>query len=266
MNIFFILFSAGIGSRLNTSFPKPLSPILKSTPLDYNLKSIIKLCEIANLKNFIIYINLHKSADKIYKHVVENYSWLIKKEKLKFLFEHTPLGHIGTINKLKYGILRYNKLITLNADSIIPNLEQIILPILNYPYSYILLYKMNIKFLDNFNKKESNLKTLTHFQIKKIANFYKVEGFTKNLESLQTLNLYTGISLINLNRDISLILLENNFKNLSFLEFLKILISQNLFATFTPEFYEITNSKDLLEINVKFLINSTLGYLTNRSM
>lgn len=257
MNIFFIIFSAGIGSRLNANFPKPLSPVLKSTPLDYNLKSIIKLSEYANLKNFIIYINLHKSADKIYKHILKNYPWLTKKEKIKFLFEHTPLGHIGTINKLKYSILRYNKLITLNADSIIPNLEQTILSILDYPYNYILLHRINLNSL-----RENNLKTLTHFNIKKFANFYKVEGFTKNLENLQTLNLYTGISLINLNRDVSSILLENNFKNLSFLDFLKILISQNLFATFTPEFYEITNTKDLLEINVKFLTKSFLGYLT----
>ncbi len=250
MDVFFIIFSAGLGTRLKTNFPKPLSTLLNSTLIDYNINSIIKLTQLSKIKNFIIYINLHKSADKIYKHITQNYHWLIHKGRLKFLFEHKLLGHIGTINKLKYHILRYNKLITLNSDTFIPDFHTVLLNLINHPYDYILLYKIPTKSIEDLQTK-----TITHFLIDNL----KVTGFTKNFEELnkaELINLYTGSMLINIDRELSLTLLDKKFNELNFLDFIKILINKGLYSYFISNFYEVTTIKDLLKLNVTLLCKS----------
>lgn len=250
MDLFIILFSAGLGNRLNTTYPKPLSPIIKSTVIDYNLNYIIKILNNINIRNFSIYVNLHKRADQIYKYVLENYQWLVKREKLKFLFEHKPLGHIGTINKLKYNILRYNKLLLINCDSIIPSILKIISEIINTNLHYMILHQTNLS--------EQNPKTITHFYIKPQLNIknlkiYKIQDLTQNIKNLPQINLYTGTSLININKQISNLLLSENFPNLNFIDFIKLLIKEELYSIITEEFYEITTTKDILQINVSFL-------------
>lgn len=251
MNIFVIIFSAGLGSRLKTNFPKPLSPIINSTTIDININSVIKILSKTNIRNFSIYINLHKDADKIYKYITRNYYWLIRREKLKFLFEHKPLGHIGTINKLKYNILRFDKILLINADTIIPQLDNIVENIIKINTNFIILYKMK-------NKQTS--KTITHFNTSNyyIPNIFKVESMTKETQNLNYINLYTGVSLIKIDKNFSQFLLselKNVDNQMNFIDLLKFLINNELLAVFTEKFYEITSIKDLLEINVLLIEN-----------
>ncbi|MCS7165835.1 MAG: hypothetical protein RMJ51_06165 [Candidatus Calescibacterium sp.] len=248
MDIFFIIFSAGLGTRLKTPFPKPLSPILNSKIIDFNINSIIKLTTLMKLRRFVIYINLHKDGDKIYKHVNQKYEWLVKKQKICFLFEHKPLGHIGTIDKLKYHILEYNKLVLLNSDIIIPSLEELLKKICIIDKSSLILYKTN--------PDKSKSKTLTHFETlpHPIEPFYKIKTYTKELENRKYINLYTGVSMIKINKKLSVLLLNENFKQINFLEFINFIIThEELLAIFCSKFYEITNTKDLLIANVNFL-------------
>jgi len=245
-DLFFILFSAGLGSRLKTPFPKPLSPILKTTLIENNLDNIIDLLVTTNTRNFLIYINLHKEAHKIYERISKNYYWLVKRERIKFLFEHKLLGHIGTINKLKYNILRYRKLILINSDILVPNLQDHLKNIIHLPLNFIFLHKENKKNIE---------KTLTHFEVKKGQEFFKVINFTKELRE-NFVNLYTGITVVNINNFIQRLILSENFANLTFLEFLQKLINEDLWGVFIKDFFEVTSIKDLLKVNVKLLSNT----------
>jgi len=255
-NLFFIFFSAGLGSRLNAPFPKPLSPILNTTLLDNNLNNAINLILNLNIRSFLIYVNLHKEAYKIYEHTYKKYYWLVKREKIKFLFEHKLLGHIGTINKLKYNILRYKKLILINSDIFIPNLEIYLSKAIQLHTNTIFLYKTR--------KDKISQKTITHFEVKKYQELYKIKSFTKEMKDEQEyVNLYTGVAILNINKFFQNLVLDSKFSTLTFLDFLDILIKEELLAIFVDKFFEVTSTKDLLELNVALL--ETKPFLLNFS-
>ncbi|MEN3015298.1 MAG: hypothetical protein ABDH21_04485 [bacterium] len=243
MNILIILFSAGIGKRLRLEIPKPLCPIMKTNPLDYNLSQLIRFMNSIPCYNTMIYINLHKQPNIVYDHLFKKYQKFIEEQKIIFIYESQPLGHIGTINLLKYNIISSNKLVLINSDTLIPNLETILEKLIQKEHNFMLLYQI---------LQTHNSKTLTHFEVMPYLNYYKIIKYHKVTPNSTRINLYTGTMIVNISYNISKYL-SKDLSSLSFLDFVSYLIENDLLAFFVPRFYEITSTRDLLEINVSFI-------------
>lgn len=252
MKLFVIIFSAGYSSRFRDSFkkdiPKPLVPIYHQKLIDIHLNNLLNLKNI-NIGSLRIYINLHYKAFEIFDYVKKNYYEYVKKGIINFLFENDLLGHIKTINKLRSYILFSDLFFILNCDSILVNFSDYF----NISLDVLFNYKIdNIVFIAN-KRVTNDRKTYTHFETydyfgiklrNKILKIQKVKDIYKiNLLSKDCVSLYIGYSIFKITKNFNNILLSNNFKEITFIDFLKKL---DLYSIKVSNFFEITQVKDYL--------------------
>lgn len=252
MRLFIIIFSAGYSKRFRDSFkkdiPKPLIPIYNKKLIDIHLKNLLNLKNI-NIKSLKIYINLHYKAFEIFDYVEKNYYEYLKKRIINFLFEPNLLGHIKTIDKLRSYVLNSDLFFIINCDSVLVNFNNYF----NVSLDFLFNYQVdNIVFIAD-KKVTNDRKTYTHFETQdyfsiklrnKLIKIQKVKEISKmNLLSKDYVSLYVGYSIFKINRNFNNVLLSNNFKELSFIDFLRKL---DLYSIKVSNFFEITQVKDYL--------------------